>query len=61
LKTPWFKLKEEVQAIQSVEKEHLEKFLVEETKRVAFLEFCFPKIKKHTKRLESDVLTLGPH
>jgi len=52
-------LKEEVQEFQSVENEHLENFLFEETKRLDFLESCFPNIKKHTKRLESDVLTGG--
>jgi len=53
------KVSYEILGIDKVKREHLEPYRSAETKRVTMLEFMFPKIMKHTKIMERDVLILG--
>jgi len=53
------KLSSEILGITKVKREHLEEIFSVETRRVIILEFLFPKIMKHTRRMEKEAINLG--
>jgi hypothetical protein len=51
-------IKDEEKTIEMNEKEHIQIFLIMETKNIEIIKFSFPKISKYTNRFERKLLKL---